>query len=569
MKTSCTTWRFDRDEAISRSGMVAAKHPLAAAAGVEVLREGGNAVDAAVTAAFCAGVVEPFMSGIGGGGFLVAHFPASGKRILIDHGMVAPRAAIADMYPLASGSDSSLFGWPSVVDSTNIIGHRAAAVPGAVAGLSLTLERFGTVPLARALAPAIHYAEEGFPVSWHTTLNIATDLATLNRFPATRAIFTDQGNPPNPYRGIRKPLRQIDLARTLRTIAAEGGRAFYEGAIATKIAAEMRAHGGLIDEHDLASYEPSVSTPLMGTYRGRTVLTARTASGGPTVLETLNLMEGADLAAMGHNAPGALHQIAESCRQAMADRLAWLADPEFVDVPLDAMIGKSYAARQRATFSPDRARLSVSPGDFAASGKSAGPAPSEPGGRAPRMTTTHVSAIDRAGNSVSLTTTLLGGWGCGVTVPETGILLNNGMMWFDPVPGRPNSIAGGKKPLANMAPVIVLSGNQPLLTLGAMGGRFILNALPQIMANVIDYGMSMQAAITAPRIDYSTGIMLTSDRIPEKTVAAMMAMGHQVESIEEDVIGFDFGSPVGIQVDGDTLRGGANPYYPAMALGLY
>ena len=187
---------------------------------------------------------------------------------------------------------------------------------------------------------------------------------------------------------------------------------------------------------------------------------------------------------------------------------------------------------------------------------------------APRMTTTHVCAVDRDGNAVSLTSTLLSGFGCGVTVPGTGVVLNNGMMWFDPVPGRPNSVAGGKKPLANMAPVLLLDGNQPFLSLGAMGGRRILNALPQIIANVIDYGMGMQAAITAPRIDCSLGHVQASDRIPAATLDALRAMGHDVEAIEEDVLSFEFGSPVGILIDGDTLRGGANPYYPAMAVGL-
>jgi gamma-glutamyltranspeptidase / glutathione hydrolase len=551
-----TDWVYDRTEATSRHGMVAAKHPLAAEAGAEILREGGNAVDASVVAGFVAGVVEPFMSGIGGGGFLVAHLPSRNETVVVDHAMVAPRAASPDMYPLAGGTDASLFGWPAVVDDANITGHRAAAVPGTAAGLSLALERFGTIPLERALAPAIRFAEEGFLPTWHTTLMIGIDLALLNRFPASRAIFTGDGYPPNPYPGIRKPLRQRDLARTLRTIATEGARAFYEGPLAHAIADEMRANGGLIDEADLAGYQATTVAPLCSTYRGREVVTTPTASGGPTVLETLNMMEGAELAALGHNSPAALHEIAESCRQSFADRFAYLADPNFVPVPVDELISKNYAGEQRDKFDSSRAREMVTPGE-----------PSANWG-APRMTTTHVSAIDSQGNAVSLTSTLLGGWGCGVTVPSTGILLNNGMMWFDPQPGQPNSVAGGKKPLANMAPVLVLDDNRPIMSLGAMGGRRILNALPQIISNVLDHGMGMQAAITAPRIDCSTGIVQASSRIPVDTLSALEAMGHQIEPLEEDVLGFEFGSPVGILVDGDTLRGGANPYYPAMAVGL-
>lgn len=341
--------------------MVAAKHPLAAEAGLDALREGGNAVDAAIVAAFVAGVVEPFMSGIGGGGFLVAHFPERGESIVVDHSMVAPRDATPDMYPLAEGTDEGLFGWQAVVDGANMIGHRAAAVPGTVAGLALALERFGTMPLSRALAPAIRYAEEGFPVSWHTALNIALDLTKLNRFPASRAIYTDEGFPPNPYPSLRQPLQQRDLALTLRTIATEGPRAFYEGPIARAIADEMRAHGGLIDEGDLARYEATLVSPLQSTYRGRAVLTSPTASGGPTILETLNLMEGAEFSALGHNSPAALHQIAESCRQVFVDRFAYLADPDFVPVPIDGLIAKPYASMLRERFQSSRARQEISP----------------------------------------------------------------------------------------------------------------------------------------------------------------------------------------------------------------
>lgn len=531
--------------------MVAAKHELAAEAGAEVLRDGGNAVDAAVTAGFMAGVVEPFMSGLGGGGFLVAHFPQRGESVVIDHAMVAPAAASPAMYALAaSGTDADMFGWRQVAGDANIHGHLAAAVPGTVAGLTLALQEYGTLSRQRALAPAISLAEGGFDVSWHTALMIGLDLALLNRFAPTRDIFTHQGYVPTPYPGWRQPLRQPDLAATLRLVADKGAPAFYEGAPARAIAAEMRAHGGLITEEDLAGYRPVVTEPLRGSYRGCEVLTSTPASGGPTVLETLNLMARTDLAALGHNSAAALHWIAESCRQAFADRLVLLGDPNFVDSPWAELISPAYAARQATSFAPDRVRQ---------------PEPGLPQPM-PRMNTTHVSAIDRWGNSASLTSTLLGCWGCGVTAPGTGVLLNNGMMWFDPVPGQPNSIAGGKKPLANMAPTIVLDGDRARLSLGAMGGRRILNALPQIIANVIDFGFGMQAAISAPRIDCSTGVVDVSSRLSPETIETLREMGHVVQVLEEDMLSFEFGSPVGVLSDGQTLRGGANPYYPAMAV---
>ncbi len=549
-----TAWRYDREEAASPNGVVAAKHELAAEAGAEVLREGGNAVDAVVTAGFVAGVVEPFMSGLGGGGFLVAHFPERGESFVVDHAMVAPAAATPGMYSLAAGgSDADMFGWHAVAGDANIHGHLAAAVPGTVAGLTLALEEFGTLSRQRALAPAITYASNGFDISWHTGLMIGLDLALLNRFPATRATFTNNGYVPTPYPGWRKPLRQPALAETLRLIADQGARAFYEGRPARAIAEEMRAHGGLISEEDLAGYQPIVVEPLRGSYRGNEVLTSPPASGGPTVLETLHLMEQAALSSMGHNSAEALHWIAESCLQAFTDRLALLADPAFVDVPWATLVSEEYAVDQAATFAPDRVRT---------------PAPALPT-PIPRMNTTHVSAVDRWGNSASLTSTLLGSWGSGVTVAGTGVLLNNGMMWFDPVPGHPNSIAGGKKPLANMAPTIVLDGNRACLSVGAMGGRRILNALPQIIANVLDYGMGMQAAISAPRIDCSTGIIQASSRFPAETITALRRIGHTVEVLEEDMLSFEFGSPVGVQNDGGTLRGGANLFYPAMAIAVH
>jgi gamma-glutamyltranspeptidase/glutathione hydrolase len=270
------------------------------------------------------------------------------------------------------------------------------------------------------------------------------------------------------------------------------------------------------------------------------------------MLETLNLMEQADLANLGHNSAAALHWIAESCLQAFTDRLALLGDPAFVDAPWETLISRNYAADLAATFAPDKVGT---------------PSPAMPT-PIPRMNTTHVSAIDRWGNSTSLTSTLLGSWGSGVTVPGTGVLLNNGMMWFDPVPGRPNSVAGGKKPLANMAPTLVLEGGQVILTVGAMGGRRILNALPQIIANVVDFGMVMQAAISAPRIDCSTGIVQASSRISADTITELRRIGHTVEFVEEDVLSFEFGSPVGVQNDNGMLRGGTNLFYPAMAIAV-
>jgi gamma-glutamyltranspeptidase / glutathione hydrolase len=563
-----TDWILDRHEARATGGMVAAKHPLAAEVGAGVLRHGGNAVDAAVAAAFAVGVVEPFMSGIGGGGYLVVHPADRGETFVVDYMMVAPQAASPGMYRLVEGTDQSLFGWPAVEGEANILGHLAVAVPGTVAGLDLALERFGTISLAAALGPAIRLADEGFPVSWHTALYVAIDLANLVRFPATRAVFTVDGVPPSPLPGLRRPLKQKDLADTLRLIAGDGPRVFYEGRVGEAIVADMQANGGVISTSDLASYQARVVQPLRGDYRGYEVVATPEASGGPTVLETLNLMEGASLTQLGHNSVAALHEIAEACRQAFVDRFTYLADPEQVEVPIDALVSKAYALERRGEFRTDLARQSVTAGDRGRLGVTHELEASESGyGQLP-TTTTHISVIDREGNAVSLTQTLLSGWGSRVVVPGTGVLLNNGMMWFDPQPNRPNSIAAGKRPLANMAPVLLLRDGQSFLSLGAMGGRRILNALPQIIANVVDYGMGIQEAITAPRIDYSTRWLELSHRIAGTTVEVLRQRGYPVQTVDEDVLSWEFSSPVGVLARDGGFSGGANPFYPAMAIGV-
>ncbi len=566
--SSRSTWVLDRHEAVGRGGMVATKHPIAAEVGAEVLARGGNAVDAAVTAALVLGVVEPFMSGIGGGGYLVVHRP-DGMSAVVDFGMIAPRAAHATMFPLVPGENPGMFGWPSVVDDANLHGPRAVAVPGAVDGLSLALERFGTHSWATALAPATRLAADGFIPTWHTVLNTAVDLAVILRDPETTATFAPGGVPHTAVAGVRKPLRQPALAATLRGLAEHGPRWFYDGDLGARIAEDLQARGGVLAREDLLGYRARVVEPLRGTYRGLEVLTTPTASGGPTVLQTLHQMDQADLRGMGHNSVAALHEVAEACFGAFADRFTWLADPDHVEVPLERLVSPEYVAHRRSLMQEGAASRPVMPGAREVLGVSHSLDRSCAGWGSPRMTTTHVSVIDRDGMAVSLTNTLLSGWGSGVTAAGTGILLNNGMMWFDPEPGRPNSVAGGKRPLSNMAPTIVVRDGLAMLSVGAMGGRRILNAVPQLISNVVDHQMAMQQAVTAPRIDCSTGDLQASDRIPTEVRDRLSAMGHPVVPVEEDVLGFEFASPAAVlrETDG-TLRGGGNPYYPAFAVGI-
>ena len=563
-------WQVGRTEAVANNGMMAAKTPQAAEAGAEVLRRGGNAVDAAVACAFACWVVEPWMNGIGGGGYMVIHDPASGETQTVEFPMVAPAGATERMFPLKSTErDAALFGWPTVVDNANIVGPRAVAVPGAVAGLALALERFGTISLAEAMAPAIRWAEEGFPVTWHTTLKITQDLATLRDDAGSAALFLDPAGVPWFTLDESNPvmLRQPELAITMRTIADQGPRAFYEGEIAQRIVAHLRSNGGVFAESDFAAYEAKIVPAIRAPYHGHEIATVGKATGGTTLAESMRLLDGFDLAASGHNTPESLHVMAEAFRIAFADRFAYLADPTYMEVPLEALFSDAYidgrrAGIERGTVSPVRAgtrsalgvthQLPGSMADYSSGGS-----------------TTHLSVIDGNGMAVSLTQTLLSLWGSRVTVPGTGVLLNNGMMWFDPEPGRPNSVAGGKRPLSNMTPTLLLKDGKAVAALGASGGRRILNCVAQIAMNLADHGMTMQPAVGAPRIDASTPVLFVNADLPAATVDALAALGHRIVVKDDRQMRGEFSSPACVQAASDgAFRGGVDPwYFPATAVG--
>ncbi|MGH2617588.1 MAG: gamma-glutamyltransferase family protein, partial [Thermomicrobiales bacterium] len=573
-----TEWQVSRLEAHGRGGMVAAKTPQATAAGADVLRRGGNAVDAAVTTAFTAGVVEPWMNGIGGGGYMVVQAPDETPQV-VAYPMVSPMGVRPEMFPL-SGSriDEVLFGWPAVVDNANVWGYRSVAVPGTAAGLALALERWGTISLADALAPAIRWAEEGFPVFWHTTLTIARDLGTLKRFPVTAAIFLDgDGNPPvTAEQNHPRLLRQEDLARTLRAIASDGPRVMYEGAIGQRIADDLAANGAPVTRDDFANYQAHIAPTLSTSYAEAEVHTIGGGTGGTTLVESLNMLAECDLRNLGYHTPLALHRMAQAFRTAFADRFAWLADATQIDIPIDLLTSPEYARERIAPMPADRLTLipaasaertgvrhglSSSIPDYATSAISLHPITHHPSPITPSGSTTHLSVMDRDGMAVSCTQTLLSLWGSRVTVPGTGVLLNNGMMWFDPEPGRPNSVAGGKTPLSNMAPVILARDGRPWASLGASGGRRIMNCNAQLIINLTDWRLAAQPAISAPRIDCSTPELLLSWRFPAETVKALRALGHRVGLRDERLFTGDFASPTAIRRTRDGIYdGGTDPY---------
>lgn len=464
-------------------GMVVSAHRLATQVGVDVLKAGGNAVDAAVAVGYALAVVYPSAGNLGGGGFMTLTM-ADGRKAFIDFREKAPLAASADMYLGADGI---------VKRQLSRRGHLSVAVPGTVAGQELALSRYGTMPRAALLAPAVRLAEEGFELDPADAELLAAASDDLGRDPASAAIYTDAGAPlPAGHRWVQK-----DLAQTLRRVAEAGADGFYRGPVAEALAAASRAGGGLITRTDLEQYSARERPPTECDYRGYSIVSAPPPSSGGTVLcEMLNILEGVPLRDWGFGAARGLHWQIEAMRRAYYDRNTLLGDPDFVEMPLARLLDKAYAARLRADIDPARAGDSrrLGPGVVPREGNN----------------TTHFNVADRFGNVVAVTTTLNDAFGARVTAAGTGVLLNDEMDDFAAAPGAPNlyglvqgranAIQPGKRPLSSMTPTIVLRDGRPLLALGTPGGSRIPTGVLQTLLNVVDHDMSVQEAVDAPRI---------------------------------------------------------------------
>lgn len=542
-------------------GLVVAEHPLGARVGAAILEHGGNAVDAAVATAFAMTVVEPFMSTIAGSGTMLVHVARRGETVALDFNGCAPMRARESMFPLAAGISRGLFAWPNVENAANERGWLSVAVPGSVAGLSMALERYGTMDLRDVLRPAIDIARDGFVPDWYQALSTARHLEELAALDEAGRIYLRNGRSVHrPPTGIEEGDRVSypDLARSLELIAREGPSAFYRGAIAQAIHEAMATHGGLITREDLASYGVRVATPLLGTYRGLELAFSPGSTGGVTALEILNILEQFPKSSVGWQTPGGLHLRAVAVRHAFADRFEHLGDPAAVTAPWERLTSKEYAREIAATLRPAVTRRGGSRGGVRASEKhSAGGSDC----------TTHISVVDRQRNMVSLTHTAVSLFGSHVVVPGTGILLNNGMIWFDPVPGRPNSVAPGKRALVNMVPVLGFRNGRPHLSLGAPGGRRIVSAIPQVIATLVDTGCAVQAAIEAPRLHTEGCELLVDARVGDKALAGLRRMGHEVTPREETYATLSFAKPVGIRVGRRGLEAGLDHLRPAAAAG--
>jgi gamma-glutamyltranspeptidase / glutathione hydrolase len=560
-----TTHRISRDLAVSKNGMVAAKHPWAVRAALEVLQQGGNAVDAAVTASFAIGVIEPWMSGVGGGGFMTIQM-ADGRRKVVDYFARAPLAGKADMYELTAGFRADSVGFQGVKDQANAYGPRSVAVPGMVSGMATALEHYGTISLGSAVQPAIGFAEHGLPINWYNGMLLASQIAVIQRDAETARIFLRHGTTPAPLFGDAVPsIPQPELAQTLRRIADQGPDGFYRGEVAERIAEHMQATGGLVTTEDLARYQATLVDPLVIPYRDIEFVLIPYQSGGTTIAETFNIVEGFDLRSTGFNSATSLHHIAEASRRSYADRFAYVGDPDFVDIDWSVLSSKEYAAGRRAEIDSNHV-VPASPGSGVARGgvASMDVTPNGDGG-----CTTHLSIVDAEGNMVSLTQTLTLIFGSAVTVPGTGVLLNDTMNLFDPLPGRNNSIAPAKRPASSMAHVVAVRNGTPILAVGAPGGRRIMDTCMQMALDVVEFDMDIQSACGAPLIDCAGPKLLVDDRIPALTRETLRAKGHDVVDVEVSFSPRGFASPTGVTVDPETgLRyGGADPFGIGIAAG--
>lgn len=498
-------------------GMVASQEAQATRIGVDILKRGGNAVDAAVAVGFALAVTLPQAGNLGGGGFMIVHM-AGGEDVAIDYREMAPAAASRDMFLNAAGdADPELSRYSGL----------AIGVPGTVAGLTLALERYGTMELADVIEPARKLAEEGIVVTPGLAESLKASREPLEKYASSAAIFfRPDGSAFDPG----DTLVQADLAHSMQAIAEGGADAFYKGETATLIAAEMRRSGGLITAEDIAGYKAVVREPVRGTYRGYDVISMPPpSSGGVHIIQILNILEGFPIGELGHNSAATIHRMAEAMKLAYADRSEYLGDSDFVDVPVAGLTSKDYAEHLRSLIDLERVTPSetIRPND---------PLPYE------SDQTTHFSVVDAAGNAVANTYTINFSYGTGLVAEGTGILLNNEMDDFSAKPGVPNAygliggdanaVEPGKRPLSSMSPTIVLRDGKVFLVTGSPGGSRIITTVLQIIMNVIDHGMNVAEASEAVRIHHQwvPDELRVEEGLSIDTVRLLEAMGHTVKA---------------------------------------
>ena len=528
---------------IAKNGMVASEQELATQIGVDILKAGGNAVDAAVAVGFALAVALPNAGNIGGGGFMMVHDARSGKDIALDFREVAPRGASRNMYLDAGGK---------VIDGKSLYTHYAVGVPGTVAGMTHALSRWGSMPLARVMAPAIALADKGYPVSVTLAKTLDQEKKNMGRWPATQAVFWRNGAPLQ----TGERLVQKDLAQSLRLISQQGAKAFYEGAIAQKIVAEMAPHANALSLQDLRDYKVAEREPVRGSYRGYQIVTMPPpSSGGAHLIQILNMMERWPMNQWGADSAQSVHYMTEAMKLAYADRSEYLGDPDFVKIPLKGLISKSYASELAASIKPQQAR----------SGKDIRPGRPQP---YESDQTTHYSVVDKAGNAVAVTYTLNTNFGSGIVAKGTGILLNNEMDDFSAKPGvanayglvggDANAVQAGKRPLSSMTPTLVLKDGKPVLVTGSPGGARIITTVLQQIVNHIDFGMNPAEAAATPRFhhQWTPDELRVEKGFSPDTLALLRQWGHKV------ALKASMGRTQTIEIRDGLLRGASDPRNP-------
>ncbi len=505
---------------VSRGGIVAAQSRKAAEVGAEVLAAGGDCIDAVIATGFALGVLEPWMSGLGGGGAMVLYRAREDHYEVIDYGMRAPTSLRPEDYPLTDGAASDIFPWARVKDDRNLHGPGSIAVPGVAAGMDEAHRRHAKLPWRELLAPAVRLAGEGLLVDWWTTVMISSSAADLQRYGASSAAYLQDGLPPNPQWGIRSQVRlpQERLKATLEHFAASGPRDFYEGDLAQSIAADIQAGGGTLSPEDLAAFRAHVREPLAIPYRGGTVYATPELTCGPTLAHALRILQQELRAGGGQPDASAYVSYAQAVQSAYRERLKGMGDADG---------RRALGAEQLAP-----------------------------------ACTSHFSIVDRDGNMAAVTQTLLSTFGSKFVTPKSGITMNNGIMWFDPTPGGPNSLQAGKRCLTNYTPVVAHAADGRRLAIGASGGRRIMPAVIQLLSFAMDYGMDLEAAIHQPRIDASEGDVVIGDvRLPAETRETLRAR-FDYEEAHLQTIPLKFACPSVVLREGATNSGATEIFQP-------
>ena len=532
--------------------MIVAPQPEAVEAGADVLRRGGNALDATLACALVQGVVDPLMSGVGGFGVLHVFDPRSGTHLILDGQGGCPAACTEGMWAdRVEGETRDGFGF-ILRGNVNELGHQAVTVPGVLAAMAEAHAALGRLPWPELFSPAISFAEEGWLIRPHIYTVFTQNERQYGRMDYGEKLGVSEDGRRlylRPDGGYKRPGERVvnpDLAGTLRLLAREGAAALYSGSLAEAIVEDMRRHGGLLTREDLAGFAPERQTPLEVGYRGRRYAGNQPPGGGVMVAEMLRILERFDLTALGHNSPEYIRVVAEAMKHATRDKDAYVGDPRFVPVPLGRLLGDAHADACAAAIRAGE-KVSVPRMNAAAD---------------PRHTT-HVSCVDADGMVVAMTHSL--GIPSGVIVSGTGFMLNGCMSVFDPRPGRAGSIAPGKRRFASMCPSIVFDGDAPVMTLGAPGGTWITLGVLQVLLNVLDWGMGMQEAVMAPRFVATSDIIDISNRIPRPTQRALEGMGYPVKRSH---LTYAFAGVHGISMFDGHLEGGADPQRDGYAAGV-